>query len=130
MTYIWESLLRADEQDFPREKIRFTQSKTISPLMEVAFEELNRQQLDEAPIEVNANYRFGAIFGGLIDTREETANFRDYPEFRECLYDILMHYLAQLNIREGLCKNEYQGLFLRRNVQNKLSSGAIYLVGL
>ena len=111
MTYIWEVLLRADEQDFPRDKIRFTQTKTPSPYMEVAYEELNREHLDEAPVEINAYYRFSAIFDHVL------VGLKEYPEFRDYLYDILMHYLAEINMREGLCRNEYHGLFLRGDVK-------------
>ena len=111
MNYLWEVLLAADEQDFPREKIRFEQTTAPSPYMEVAFEELNRQHLSETPIEVNAYYRFSAIFDHLLD------GLADYPEFRECLYDILMHYLAEINMREGLCRSEYYGLFLKEDVK-------------
>jgi len=112
MTYIWEVLLYADEQDFPRENIRFVQTKTLSPYMEIAYEDLNREHIDEAPVEVNAYYRFAAIFDHLLKGLDE------YPEFRDCLYDILMHYIASINIREGLCKNEYYGLFLREDVKS------------
>ena len=112
MTYIWEVLLRADEQGFPRENIRFAQTKTVTPYMEVAYEELNREHLDEAPVEVNGYYRFAPIFDRLLDGLE------DYPELKDKLYDILMHYLAEINVREGLCESEYHGLFLREDVQN------------
>lgn len=111
MTYLWEVLLNADEQDFPRESIRFMQARTPAPYMEVAYEELNRQYLDETPVEINAYYRFGAVFDHLLNGLEE------YPELRDCLYDILMHYMAEINMREGLCKNEYYGLFLREDVK-------------
>ena len=110
LIYLWEVLLNADEQDFPRENIRFRQVSTPSPYMEVAYEELNREYLDEEPVEVNAYYRFSAIFDQVIDALGE------YPEFQKCLYDILMHYTAEINMREGLCKNEFHGLFLREDV--------------
>lgn len=110
MTYVWEVLLKADEQDFPRESICFAQTKTPAPYMEVAYEELNRKHLDEAPVEINAYYRFSSIFDYLLNGLEE------YLEYRDCLYDILMHYVTEINMREGLCKNEYHGLFLREDV--------------
>lgn len=112
MTYLWEVLLKADEQDFPRERIRFTQTKTPAPYMEVAYDELNRRHVDEAPVEINAYYRFSAIFDHILDGIEE------YPEFRDYLYDILVHYVAEINMREGLCNNEYYGLFLREDVKS------------
>ena len=112
MNYLWEVLLNANEQNFPREKIRFEQTRVPSPYMEIAFEELNRQDLDETPIAVNSYFRFSAIFSDLLDGMDE------YPEFRDTLYDILMHYLAELNIREGLCKSEYYGRFLTDDVRS------------
>jgi len=111
VTYIWEVLLNADEQDFPREGIRFVQTKTLSPYMEVTYGDLNRKNIGDEAVEINAYYRFAAIFDHLLNGLDE------HPEFRERLYDILMHYLALINIREGLCKNEYYGLFLREDVQ-------------
>ena len=112
MTYLWEVLLKADEQEFPRDKIRFIQTKTVSPYMEVTYDELNRKHLDEAPVEVNAYYRFSSIYDNILEGQLD-----GYPEFRDALYDILMHYLAEINMREGLCKNEYHGLFLREDVK-------------
>ena len=111
MTYIWEVLFNADAQGFPRDSIRFVQTKTLSPYMEITYEDLNRKNIDDAPVEVNAYYRFSAIFDHLLTGLDE------YPEFRDCLYDILMHYVALINIREGLCKNEYHGMFLREDVK-------------
>ena len=110
MNYIWEVLIKASEQGFPREKIRFAQSKTVSPYMEVAFEELNREYLDGAPVEVNAYYRHSAVFDNVLN------GFDDCPEFRDGLFDILMQYVAETNMREGLCRDEYYGLFLRGDV--------------
>jgi len=113
MTYLWEVLLEADGQDFPRDKIFFRQTQTPTPYMEVAYEELNRAYLDEAPVEVNAYYRFSAIFDCVLNSGLE-----QYPELWNVLYDILMHYVAEINMREGLCKKEYYGLFLREDVQS------------
>ena len=112
MTYIWEVLLKADEQNFSREKIRFSQTSTPSPYMEVAFEELNRNYFDSEPIEVNAYYRFAAIFDHLLNGLD------DFPKLRDCLYDIIMRFLAEVNIREGLCKNEYYGIFLKQDIRD------------
>lgn len=112
MTYLWEVLLRADEQLFPREKLYFRQAETPSPYMEVAFEELNRKLVDETPVEVNAYYRFSAIFDYLL-----SGNLDELPEFKAALYDILMHYAAEINMREGLCKSEYFGSFLKEDVR-------------
>jgi len=112
MTYIWEVLLKADEQGFPREKLRFTQAAMPSPYREVAFDEMNRQHVDEEPIEVNAYYRLSGIFDHVLD------GLTKYPELKECLYDILMHSIAEINLKEGMCRNEYYGLFICEDVKS------------
>jgi hypothetical protein len=110
LTYIWEVLLKADEENYPREKIRFTQVTTPSPYMEVAYEELNRNYISNAPVEVNAYYRFSSVFDNVLN------ELSDYPELQEYLFDILMHYMAEINIREGLNKAEYLSIFLNNDV--------------
>ena len=112
MTYIWEILLQADEQNISRKNLRFKQVDSPSPYMEVAYEELNRNFIDEEPIDINAYYRFSSIFDYVLDD-----SMNVYPELSSTLYDIIMHYVAEINMREGLCKKEYYGLFLKNDVQ-------------
>ena len=111
MTYIWEVLLKADELKFPRKNLYFIQTTTPTPYMEVASDDINRDYIDETPIEVNAFYRFSQIFESIINETE-------YKEYKETLYDIIMHFLAEINMYEGLCKKEYHGLFLYDDVKS------------
>lgn len=112
MTYLWEVLLKADEQCFPRERLRFTSIKAPAPYMEVANTDFNRDYVSDAPIEINSFYRFGEIFNCVVNELDE------YPELKECLFDILMHYVAEVNMYEGLCIKEYHGIFLYNDVKN------------
>ena len=113
MMYIWEVLLQANAQKFPRENLRFRQVSSPTPYMEVAYDEINRGFVDSKTIDINAYYRFNHIFDYLLD--DELAK---YPELQETLYDILMHYLAEIDLRRGLCKNEYYQKFLQQDLQN------------
>ena len=112
MTYIWEVLLKADEQHFLRKNVRFINAKTSAPYTEVTYADINRTDITEDPIEINPLYRFSAIFEPLLKGLE------DYPELKECLFDIIMHYLAEINMYEGICKKEYHGLFLFNDIKN------------
>ena len=112
LTYVWEVLLKADEQRFPREKLRFIDAKTPSPYKEVSFSEINRTDITEDPIEINSLYRFSAVFEPLLK------GLGDYPELQECLFDILIHYMAEINMYEGMCKKEYHGLFLHKDIKS------------
>jgi len=68
--------------------------------------------LEESPVEVNAYYWFSAIFDYLL------VGLAEYPELHDCLYDILMHCLAELNTHEGICKDEFCGRFLKDDVKS------------
>lgn len=62
MNYIWEVLLKADEETIPREDIKFVQADVCSPYMEIALDNLNSNSLPEDNvIEVNEYYRFYEI---------------------------------------------------------------------
>lgn len=68
MNYIWEVLLKADEENIPREDIKFVQADICSPYMEIALDNLNSNSLPEDNvIEVNEYYRFYEIFKDLFN---------------------------------------------------------------
>ena len=112
MNYIWEVLLKAQKEGIAEESIAFVPADYPSPYMETAFDDLNPWELGINEIPVNAWYRFSATFETLLD-----GSLDAYPEMRDILFDIFLHQLAQLDLREGLCKNEYFGLFLRDDIQ-------------
>ena len=112
MTYVWEALLKADEQGFGRENIRFVPAREVSPYTELVNDDINRDYVDSDPIEVNAHYRHSAVFGPLDGLPDGC------DEFAHCLYDILMHLVAEVNLLEGLCRDEFYGLFLREDVES------------
>lgn len=61
--------------------------------------DLNTQTIEEDRIEINPLYRFEKVFGRLFDK-----NITDMQDTRALLFDICMHYIVQLDLREGLTK--------------------------
>jgi len=116
MNYIYDMFLKADEQKVKREKIRFKQAKKCSPYMEIAFDEINFVGLPgDKQIEINSFYRFQEIFQELFDI-----NFEENIELRNTLFDILIHYLGDLDLKSGLSKNEFYKMFLLKDIRKNL----------
>lgn len=58
---------------------------------------------------------YAAVFESLL---EEDIDGHD--ELRSALFDILVHYLSELDLREGLCRAEYYAQFLREDIESGL----------
>ncbi|WP_315069741.1 hypothetical protein [uncultured Clostridium sp.] len=116
MNFIWEMLLKADKKNISRKNIKFKKAKVFSPYMEIAFDELNNTSLPENNvIEVNECYRFYEIFKELFNF-----DLVENQEFREVLLDILLHYLAELDLRQGLNKTEFRKKFLLNDISSQV----------
>ncbi|MCY6355723.1 hypothetical protein [Clostridium sp. ZS2-4] len=112
MNYIWDVLLKADKQNIPAEKISFVPAKRYSPYMEISFKDLNTQSLlDNHIIEVNPYYRFYDIFKELLNV-----NIEESMKLREVLFDIIIHYLAEIDLKQGLCKQEFYKKFIMKDI--------------
>jgi len=115
MNYMWETLLEGEEHGIGRESIQFKPSRTANPYREVSFKDINKPLVSKNPIEVNAFYRYEAVFGALLNE-----NTNDCVELREAIFDILAHYLSELDLRSGLCHDEYYARFLRKDIASEL----------
>ena len=116
MNYIYDIFLKADEQNVNREKIRFKQAKVFSPYMEIAFDEINFTDIPrDKQIEINSFYRFQEIFQELFDS-----NFEENIELRNTLFDILIHYLGEMDLKSGLSKNEFYKMFLLKDIRKNV----------
>lgn len=112
MNYIWEALLKADKENFNRRDIKFKKAEVCSPYMEMSLEDINLNLLPEGhSIEVNVYYRFYEIFKDLCDI-----NFTENTELRDTFLDIILHYLGELDLKEGICKEEFQKSFLMKDI--------------
>ncbi|SNS15242.1 hypothetical protein SAMN05446037_100511 [Anaerovirgula multivorans] len=116
MNYIWDILLRADKQNIDRESIRFKCAKSYSPYMEVSFEDINAAEIDETLIvEINPYYRFFSIFKNIFDI-----NLKENLQFREVLFDIILHHLGELDLKQGLTRKEYYKKFILRDILDNI----------
>lgn len=103
MNFAWEAALSADRSGIEREEIRYIPTQAGSPYAEVIFENLNESTLAQPIVEVNPLYRFSAVFSEIFDR-----NLCDYQKSREVFFDIYMHYVVQLDLRQRLSRKEYQ----------------------
>ena len=115
MNYMWEVLLEGEELGLTKQDIQFRPSRMANPYREVFFKDFNKTVINREPIYANAFYRFGAIFGTMLDE-----NMNEFQELRDALFDILTHYLSELDLRSGLCRAEYYAKFLREDIAHGL----------
>lgn len=111
MNYIWEAALAADRAKTAREKITYKPVQNGSPYAEVVLENLNSRELENAEVEVNPLYRFAGEFSALLDV-----NIKEYEQTRNLLFDIVMHYMVQADLRQGLSRQEYALRFLLKDI--------------
>lgn len=107
MNYAWEAALAADEAGITREELRFKPVRNGSPYTEVVLETINSSRMEQPVVEVNPLYRFAEEFSEVFDV-----NLTGYETSRELFFDIVMHYMVQLDLRQGLSKQEYALRFL------------------
>ena len=111
MNYMWEAALAADRAGIPREDVTYRPVRGGSPYAEVVLENINSRSIEKAEVEVNPLYRFAREFSAVFDV-----NVEGYEKARELLFDAAMHYIVQLDLRQGLSKQEYDLRFLLKNL--------------
>lgn len=102
MNYAWEAVLQAEKDNRSREILRFVEAAAPSPYIEVSMVDLNLETPEEDKIEINPLYRFEDVFGRLFDK-----NVQEMMQTREIFFDVCMHYITQLDLREGLSKEDF-----------------------
>ncbi|MET3210161.1 UNVERIFIED_CONTAM: hypothetical protein ABIC26_003109 [Paenibacillus sp. PvR008] len=112
MNYIWDLLMRAKEQELDVNSFRFVPAVSYSPYMELSLTELNTSELEQV-VEINPYYRFYSIFRDLFPPDAE-----EYLELRESLFDIMIHFLAEMDLYQGMNRREYHIRFVQRDIGN------------
>lgn len=110
MNYIWDLLIRAEEEGISKKDIHFILAENFSPYMELSPKLLNAN-LIEKDVEVNPYYRFHNIFKNLF----QLENDKD-TELREKLFDIVLHFLAEIDCMQGMNKREFFIQFVLREI--------------
>ncbi len=113
MNYIWDLLIKAQEAGIGKEQIVFVPAQVYSPYMELSLAELNAKPGEHGiEVEVNPHYRFPDLFDGLLDI-----NLTENEELRRTLTDILLHFLAELDLTQGMNRREFYIRFVLRDME-------------
>ncbi|MEK3734052.1 iron-dependent peroxidase [Paenibacillus sp. FSL M8-0334] len=110
MNYVWDVLMRARSLKLADKDIRFVPATTYSPYMELSLSDLNATK-PEQTVEVNPYYRFYSIFRDLFGPGVE-----EHAELRETLFDLLIHFLAEADLYQGMNRREYYIGFMKRDL--------------
>lgn len=118
MNYMWEAALAADRLGIRREELRFIPVRNGSPYTEVVLETINSGGLERPEVEVNPLYRFAGEFSAVFDL-----NVPGYEKTKELFFDAAMQYMVQLDLRQGLSKQEYALRFLLQDLLDGVCGG-------
>ncbi|AKG36025.1 hypothetical protein [Paenibacillus durus] len=119
MNYIWDVVMRIRNLQADAADIRFVPAETYSPYMELSLPELNAV-LPGQMLEINPYYRFYDIFRDLY-----APDLTGDEELRDTLFDLLMHFLAEIDLYQGMNRREYYIRFVRRDIASGLFGGRI-----
>ncbi|TVX92039.1 iron-dependent peroxidase [Paenibacillus agilis] len=111
LNYIWDQVVRAEQQGIAKSELRFVPAKVFSPYMEISREMLNDQGV-ERTVEINPYYRFHSIFKDLFDMENDSEE-----ELRHVLFDLMVHFLADIDTMQGMNKREYHIRFALRDMK-------------
>lgn len=117
MNYIWDIVLRAKQNGLTKEELFFWQAEQCSPYYEQSFPALNAKTVDRRVIEINALYRFSHIFQELLhpDILQGPQYVR-LIDFILHLYDVIIHFLSEIDLRHGLNRREFYVHRIRREL--------------
>jgi hypothetical protein len=105
VNYIWELLIRAENEGYEMKDISFRYPTYFSPYMELSFTDINTNWV-LTEVEVNPYFRYFEIFSKLFDI-----NLVVNLELRTHLFDILIHFLGNIDRLQGMNKREYYIFF-------------------
>ncbi|WPP42967.1 iron-dependent peroxidase [Paenibacillus hunanensis] len=111
MNYIWDLLIHAEEQGIPASSITFVPAQSYSPYMELSLNELNATEVGQQ-VELNPYYRFETLFKNWFHP-----DLQEDEEMRTVLFDMIIHFLAQIDRYEGMTRREYEIRFVLRDLE-------------
>lgn len=120
MNYAWEAALAADKAGIMRESVRYVPVLEGSPYTEIVMEFINSREVENNRVELNPLYRFSREFASLFDR-----NLEGLEKSREIFFDCFIQYMVQVDLRQGLSKQEYALRFLLKDLlEGVCGSGA------
>lgn len=122
MNYAWEAVLQAEKNGRRRDGLRFTEASVPSPYIEVSVVDLNQESPEEDKLEINPLYRLGDVLGQLFDR-----NVEGYESLRDVFFDVCMHQIVQVDLREGLSKEDFYHSLIMYDIQEgRYGQAAVY----
>lgn len=112
MRYLWEAVIKAWEEGIPLDEVRFVHAPLGSAYMELALPFLNQPEIGGSEVEVNTYYRFYSIFKDIFGPEQS-----EYPALRESLTNLILHMLAENDVRAGMTKEEYYKKLLATDIR-------------
>jgi hypothetical protein len=113
MNYLWEVALNTRNVGLGKNRIRFKHSSFGSAYMELSLECLNQENIsDIQEIEVNTYYRFYKIFKDMFKPE-----LKEFFKLRENLTNLMLHMLADNDVRKGMTKEAYNKKMLLANIK-------------
>lgn len=114
MNYIWDLVIKAKNSGLLKKDIYFSPAKVFSPYMELSLKYINTQEVT-SEVEINPYYSYYKIFRDLVNS-----NNSEDMELKNTLFDILVHFLADIALRQGLNKRDYYLKFLLKDIESGL----------
>jgi len=112
MKYLWEFLLKAQEQNIDLNTIRFQPARRYSPYIEISQAEINNEEIREGQVvELNPYYRFYTIFKDMFHP-----DITEYEDLRYGLFQLIFHFLSENDLRQGMNRGEYYKKFLYQDM--------------
>lgn len=103
MMYLWEAALAAKEEGIPLNEIEFLQTPKGNGYGELALSCFNQTEIgDMRTMEINTYYRFYSMFKDMF-----SPDLFECPELRKSLTNVILHQLAENDVRTGMTKDEY-----------------------
>ncbi len=111
MNYIWDIIVNFRQNGRQEKKVKFLVAKSYSPYMELSDPSINFDKVEEE-LEVNPYYRFYEIFKDLFNI-----NYEEEMELRETFFDIIIHFLADVDTLQGMTKREFYIRFVLEDIE-------------
>lgn len=119
---IWAPYLALLQQEGDPVRLHYTvKNSGVSPYLELLADSLygnGNYEEGFAQLAVNPYVRFFSIFDPLL-TPDDMGN----EEFNEALCDILLHYLADMDLKMGMCRHDFYIMLLLRDMDAGVFGG-------
>lgn len=113
MNSLWEVKLRAADEAIKWKDVRLVHDPSGSAYGEVSMPFLNQEEFyGEGEVGINTYFRFYSIFKNIFGPEQEKEK-----ELRTSLTNVLLHMLAENDVRQGMIKEEYYMKFLALDIK-------------